>query len=429
MKGFWRGLLLIVVLAVLLVAWWLFGGSGQPVSPAASKVTAATLRDPALVARGKYLTVAGDCAGCHTAQGGQPMAGGGAVATPFGNIPVPNITPDRATGLGDWSFEDFWQTMHSGKGRHGELLYPAFPYTSYTKVTHDDALAIFAYLQSLPAVRRAATPATLEFPYSVRKSLAAWRTLYFRETAFQPDPMHSPQWNRGAYLVQGLGHCNECHAARDSLGGTAQGIHLAGGQIPQQNWYAPDLSMRRNGGLQGWSEQDIVDLLKTGASAKGAAFGPMADVVVKSTQHMTGDDLHAIASYLHSLPARPLAAPETSPFNAAAMVAQGEKVYAQHCADCHGRDGAGKAGIYPALDGNSSVTEPSGINAIRVVLLGGFAPSTVARPRPYSMPPFAQQLSDDEVSAVVSYIRRSWSNKAGVVRPEEVGKYRQTPVD
>jgi mono/diheme cytochrome c family protein len=429
MKWFGRLLLLVVAIVIACVAWWFFGSAGGlPTSPAMSKVAAATLRDPALIARGKYLTTVGDCAGCHTAQGGKPFAGGGSVATPFGNIPVPNITPDRETGMGDWSFEDFWQALHAGKGRHGQLLYPAFSYTSYTKVTNDDALAIFAYLQSLPPVDRSPTPPALEFPYSVRKSLTAWRALYFKQGVFKPDATQSPQWNRGAYLVQGLGHCNECHAARDSLGGTSQDEHLTGGQIPQQNWYAPDLSTQQNGGLHGWSGQDIVDLLKTGQSAKGAAFGPMADVVATSTQHMSDDDLHAVATYLQSLPPRTRPDVQPSLFNAAALVQQGEKVYTQYCADCHGKDGGGVAGVYPPLKGNSSVTEPSGINAIRMVLLGGFAPLTTSQPRPYSMPPFAQQLSDDDVAAVVSYIRHGWTNSASAVKPEEVSKYRQTPV-
>lgn len=431
MKKWLLGLLLPVALLGVLLGW-LFSGHGgepQPASVVSGAVTPATLRDPALIARGRYLSTLGDCAGCHTAQGGAPLAGGGQVATPFGNIPVPNITPDRETGLGSWSFEAFWLALHAGTGRHGELLYPAFPYTSYTKVNRDDALAMFAYLQSLPAVHRANRSPNLEFPYSVRRSVAAWRTLYFRQGEFQPDPGQSAQWNRGAYLVQGLGHCNECHAARDSLGGTPQDEHLTGGQIPQQNWYAPDLSTRQNGGLQGWGEQDIVDLLKTGHSAKGAAFGPMADVVASSTQHMSDVDLRAVATYLGSLPPRPLPAQQKSPFDVAAVVQQGGNVYAKRCADCHGSDGKGVAGIYPPLDGNSSVTEPTGINAIRVVLLGGFAPLTAANPRPYSMPPFAQQLNDDEVAAVVSYIRRGWGNHATMVRPEDVSRYRQTPVD
>ncbi|KAA0070057.1 cytochrome c [Rhodanobacter sp. T12-5] len=430
MKWLRRLSLLIVVLIVLVLGWVLFGRSGrEPTPPGTSKVTATTLHDPALIAKGEYLATVGDCAGCHTAQGGARYAGGRSLATPFGDIPVPNITPDRETGLGDWSFENFWQALHAGKGRHGELLYPAFSYTSYTKVDHDDALAIFAFLQSLPPVHQPAKPTLLKFPYSVRKSLVAWRALYFTEGEFQPDPAQSPQWNRGAYLVQGLGHCNECHAARDSLGGTPPDVHLTGGQIPMQNWYAPDLSTRQNGGLQGWREQDIVDLLKTGQSARGVAFGPMAGVVANSTQHMTDDDLRAIATYLGSLPPRALPVAETQLFNADAIVRGGGKIYAQHCEQCHGKDGNGVAGVYPPLNGNSSVTEPTGINATRMILLGGFAPLTASHPRPYSMPPFAQQLSDVEVSAVASYIRRSWANQASVVRPDDVSKYRHTPID
>lgn len=426
-----RRLWLAVVLLIVLVMLWLLlrPGSDAPMPSAASTVTAASLRAPELIARGEYLTTVGDCSGCHTAQGGIRFAGGRALPTPFGNITAPNITPDRETGLGDWSFEDFWQAMHAGKGRHGQLLYPAFPYTSYTKMHRGDVLAIFAYLQSLPSVHQPAVAPAFKFPYSVRRSLVAWRALYFRGGEYKPDPAQSAQWNRGAYLVEGLGHCNECHAARGSLGGIASGQHLTGGEIPMQDWYAPDLSTQQNGGLQGWGEQDIVDLLKTGQSAKGAAFGPMADVVAGSTQHMTDQDLRAIATYLSALPSR--AAPSRPSRLSApkAVLALGEEIYAKQCADCHGKGGEGVAGVYPPLDGNSTVTEPSGINPTRMVLLGGFAPVTADNPRPYSMPPFAQQLSDSEVSAVVSYIRHAWTNHAAPVRPEQVARYRHTPID
>jgi len=425
----WRGLLVIAVLIVLALAWFWFGGARAPVPRSSSKVSALTLADPALIAKGRYLATVGDCAGCHTAQGGARYAGGRALATPFGDIPVPNITPDRETGLGDWSFEDFWQALHTGKGRHGELLYPAFSYTSYTKVNKDDALAIFAWLQSLAPVHQPGGAPSLAFPYSVRNSLKAWRALYFTEGEFKPDPAQSAEWNRGAYLVQGLGHCNECHAARDSLGGTPQNLHLSGGQMPVQDWYAPDLSTRKNGGLEGWSQQDIIDLLKTGQSARGVAFGPMATVVSGSTQHMIDADLRAVASYLQSLPPRAPATPQETLFDAKGLTELGGKVYAQHCADCHGRLGEGVAGIYPPLDGNSSVTEPTGINATRMVLLGGFAPVTAANQRPYSMPPFAQQLSDEEVAAVVTYLRRSWSNHGSSVRAEQVRASRHTPIE
>lgn len=422
-------LLAVVLLLALLLAWLWFGGSHKPTPRAASKVSTATLADPSLIAKGKYLATVGDCAGCHTAQGGERYAGGRLLATPFGDIPVPNITPDPETGLGEWSFEDFWQALHAGKGRHGELLYPAFSYTSYTKVSHDDALAIYAWLQSLAPVHQPNRTPSLAFPYSLRNSLKVWRALYFHEGEFKSDPAQSAQWNRGAYLVQGLGHCNECHDARDSFGGTAQGVHLAGGQIPVQDWYAPDLSTHKNGGLEGWSEKDIIDLLKTGQSAKGAAFGPMSTVVSGSTQHMTDADLQSIAIYLQSLPPRASVAKQTAMFDTKTLTEQGSKIYAQHCVDCHGKSGDGVAGIYPPLDGNSSVTEPTGINATRMVLLGGFTPVTAANQRPYSMPPFAQKLTDGEVAAVVTYLRRSWSNHATSVRGEQVRDLRHTPLD
>jgi mono/diheme cytochrome c family protein len=425
-----RVLLIVVLLVLALGGWWMFrGGAKQPVSQAASKVDAVALKDPALIAKGEYLATVGDCASCHTQQGGARYAGGRVLPTPFGNIPAPNITPDRETGLGDWSFEDFWQALHSGRGRHGELLYPVFSYTSFTKVTHDDALAMFAYLQSLPPVHQAAKSPALEFPYSVRNSLSAWRALYFHEGEYQLDTSKSAAWNRGAYLVQGLGHCNECHAPRDALGGQQGNGSLAGGQMPSQNWYAPDLSTQTNGGLAGWSEQDIVDLLKTGQSARGTAFGPMAEVVARSTQHMQDDDLRAMATYLQSLPPRAPLAEQKSPLDLRPILAQGAKVYAERCADCHGKDGNGVAGVYPPLNGNSSVNEPTGINATRVVLLGGFAPVTAGNSRPYSMPPFAQQLSDSDVAAVVTYIRQTWSNKASVVLERDVIQNRHTPID
>ena len=426
-----RRVIAIVILALLaLSGWWLFRTQArQPVSPSASEVTEATLKDPALIAKGEYLATVGDCASCHTERGGVRYAGGRVLPTPFGNIPAPNITPDRDTGLGGWSFEDFWQALHSGMGRHGELLYPVFSYTSFTKVTRDDALAIFAYLQSLPATKQAAKPLGLGFPYSVRNSLKAWRALYFQEGEYQPDTSKSDEWNRGAYLVQGLGHCNECHAPRDSLGGSQNKPSLAGGQIPSQNWYAPDLSTQANGGLQGWSKQDIIDLLKTGQSARGTAFGPMAEVVRQSTQHMRDEDLRAMATYLQSLPPRVAVEEQKSPLDTRPILAQGAKVYMERCADCHGKDGNGVAGVYPPLNGNSSVNEPSGINAIRVVLLGGFPPVTKGNPRPYSMPPFAQQLSDSDVAAVVTYIRQSWSNHASLVMERDVVKNRHTPID
>ena len=421
------GLAIVVLLVVAIVATWMHRIDSSP--SAESALSAEALKDPALIAQGKYLVIAGDCAGCHTAQGGQPYAGGVVLPTPFGNIVSTNLTPDHATGLGDWRFDDFWRALHHGQGRQGEWLYPVFSYTSYTKVTRDDAQAMFAYLQSLPAVHQPSQPLGLEFPYNVRSGLAAWRALYFHEGVYQPDPRKSAQWNRGAYLVQGLGHCNECHAARDAFGGSVDNQSLTGGQIPSQNWYAPDLSTKAHGGLQGWTQQDIVDLLKNGQSNKGSAFGPMAEVVYLSTQYLSDDDLHAIASYLDALPPRPQPVLAKSALDSTALAQHGSAIYADRCAACHGNNGQGVAGVYPPLDGNSSVNEPTGINATRVVVLGGFPPVTQGNRRPYSMPPFAQQLTDAEIAAVVTYIRQAWSNHAPAVLERDVSKYRHTPIE
>ena len=423
---------LLLTLAVVIAAafiWRHVEHADQPPPSAAQQdAEAAALHDPVRIAQGKYLATIGDCAACHTAQGGVRYAGGRSLSTPFGDVPAPNLTPDPDTGLGQWTFDHFWQALHDGKGRHGELLYPVFSYTSFTRVTRSDALAIFAYLKSLPPAKQEATPLGLKFPYSVRSSLLAWRALYFKPGVFQPDTQKSAVWNRGAYLVEGLGHCNECHAPRNALGATATNGQLTGGRIQQAHWYAPDLSTQRGGGLDGWSTQDIVDLLKRGQSAKGAAFGPMAEVVHNSTQYITDTDLQAMATYLESLP--PRAVPATTPATAiAASHAQGAALYDKQCAQCHGSDGNGVAGIYPPLDGNTSVNEPTGINAIRSVVLGGFPPVTAGNPQPYSMPPFARQLTDADIAAVVNYIRQSWSNRAATVSVGQVGNLRHAPVD
>lgn len=426
----WLAVLVLALVLAMLGGWWWMASqrTDQVATPEVGALSAAALADPALVARGAYLAAAGDCAGCHSVRGGPPYAGGRSIPTPFGTISGPNLTPDAATGIGHWSFADFWRALHHGQRKDGQWLYPAFPFTSYTKVTPEDARAIFAYLRSLAPVRRETDAAKLSFPYNLRSTLAVWRARYFQPGVFQPDSQQSAAWNRGAYLVQGLGHCNECHAPRNAWGATI-GAWLSGGEIPRQDWYAPDLSMQANGGLQGWTTGDVVELLKTGHAAKGAAFGPMADVVADSTQYLGDADLDAIATYLASLPPREARQAPRSAFNVKRITAAGEKVYRQHCADCHGDDGRGVAGIYPPLDGNSAVTEPTGINAVRTVLLGGFPPVTAGNPRPYSMPPYAQQLDDSDVALVVSYIRQAWGNQGSIVRPEQVSKYRHTPID
>lgn len=376
----------------------------------------------AQVARGAYLARAGNCATCHTERGGQPYAGGRALATPFGTVFSTNLTPDADTGLGNWSAEAFWRALHNGRSRDGRLLYPVFPYPNYTQVTRADADALYAYLRSLPPVKAPNRAHELAFPFSTQPALAVWRALYFRPAEHRDDAARSAQWNRGAYLVRGLGHCAACHEARNLLG-ASQGLELAGGLMPLQNWYAPSLRDPHEAGVADWSEQDIVSLLRTGLSPRGSVLGPMADVVYRSTQHLSEEDLRAMAVFLKTLP--PPAPSRATPVRAtSARLAQGEALYARHCATCHGDLGEGVAGIYPALAGNRALRMSEPANVIRVIAKGGFLPATQGNPRPFGMPPFAHLLSDDEIAAVASYVRESWGNGGGVVEPQVVSRLR-----
>jgi mono/diheme cytochrome c family protein len=385
------------------------------------------------VLRGQYLARAGDCMACHTVRGGAPYAGGRTIATPFGDIYSPNITPDAATGIGSWNANDFWRALHHGKSKDGSFLYPAFPYTNYTKVTRADSDALYAYFQTLPAVQQPNRPHALRFPYNQRLLLAGWRALYFRPGVYAPDTAQSVEWNRGAYLVQGLGHCSACHSNRNVLGATDTKAELGGGMIPVLNWYAPSLTSDAETGLGGWDTQHIADLLKTGVSARSTVFGPMAEVVRESLQHMSDADIHAMAGYLKSLPQTGVAEAsggvQTLGQNAEQVLKLGANLYEKHCAECHKAGGEGVPPAYPPLAGNRAITMPSAINSIRMVLNGGFPPSTEGNPRPYGMPPFGTEMSDAEVAAVVSYIRSSWGNKRALVSEVEVTRSRAVPLD
>lgn len=399
-----------------------------PAAPAAK-------REPKLevIIRGQYLTAAGDCYACHTVRGGQEYAGGLEMPTPFGRLYTPNITPDRETGIGSWSADDFWGALHDGKSKDGSYLYPAFPYTNYTKVTREDSDAIYAYLMSVKPVKQKSRPHEMGFPYNQRELMAGWRTLYFTAGEFKEDPKQSKEWNRGAYLVEGLGHCNACHATRNMLGAIAKEDDYSGGLIPLQNWYAPSLTSSRETGLGDWEQKDIVDLLRTGVSARGAVFGPMAAVVQHSLQEMSMVDLTAMATYLKAQSEK--AAPEPLLHSGppagltAAMMIAGAKVYKDHCESCHQPNGEGVPRIYPPLANNQSITMRNAINPIRIVLNGGFPPSTEGNPRPYGMPPFYQDLNDEQVAAVVTYIRQSWGNRAQPTWQVEVERSRGVPVD
>jgi len=421
--------LALLALVLLIAAAWIWrAGAGDDAVP--PPTASAALPAAERIARGAYLARAGDCATCHTARGGLAYAGGRALQTPFGSVVSPNITPDRETGIGMWSADDFWRALHNGKSKDGRLLYPAFPYTNYTRVTRDDADALYAYLQSLPAVKQANQPHQLRFPYNLQASLLVWRALYFQPAVFRADGRQSADWNRGAYLVQGLGHCSACHSARNPLG-ASEGEALAGGEIPMQGWYAPSLNANAEAGLGEWLPSHITALLKTGVSPRATVFGPMAEVVRESLQYLSDSDIKAMAVYLKALPSDQRKSDferDKSP-QAVAFLEAGAKLYKQHCADCHGDAGGGLAPGYPPLGGNRALTMEQAVNPIRIVLNGGFAPGTAANPRPYSMPPFGHVLNDTEVAQVVSYLRSAWGNNAPPIDSTDVNRYRAIPLE
>jgi mono/diheme cytochrome c family protein len=387
---------------------------------------------PADIARGEYLARAGDCIACHTVPAGKLFGGGRPMDTPFGTLFTPNISSDKETGIGKWRAAEFYEMMHTGKSRTGELLYPAMPFASYTKVTRADSDAIYAYLQSTPPIRQPNRAHELRFPFNQRELLRGWRLLYLRVGEYKPDTTQSVEWNRGAYLVEGLGHCTMCHTAINALGGNSPSKRFEGGLIPVQNWYAPSLTSNKEAGLGDWSIEDISGLLQAGISNRGAVYGPMAEVVYDSFQYLSDDDIRAVAVYLKTLPAR---SGETVTTSSPAVTEEknrlfplGKKIYDAQCALCHATQGQGKLPDFPPLANNQSIQMTSSVNPIRMVLNGGYPPGTMKNPKPYGMPPFAQSLSDEEVAAVVTYIRTAWGNHGTPVSGKDVNELRSLPL-
>jgi mono/diheme cytochrome c family protein len=420
--------IVLVVLAMIGIAVWIAIHPGylpQHKTTVAEKPPPDALTQA--INRGEYLARAGDCVACHTEPTGKPFAGGRAMPTPFGNIYVPNITPDDETGIGLWTADDFYRMMHTGISRDGSLLYPAMPFASYTKVTREDCDAIFAYLQSIAPVKQKNRPHELRFPYNKRELLAGWRALYFREGEYEPVAGQSAQWNRGAYLVQGLGHCSMCHTQVNALGGSSESKAFEGGMIPNQNWYAPSLTSNREAGLGDWSLREIMDVLQVGISARGTTYGPMAEVVYNSLQYMTDEDTEAMAVYLKGLPQRDAEPPPPSSARLVqpSVMEAGRRTYEKQCAVCHGDEGKGFPPSLPPLAGNQSITMASPVNSIRMVLNGGYAPGTRKNPRPHGMPPFAHILDDEQAAAVVTYIRVAWNNTGTPVTPAQVNELRK----
>lgn len=429
MKRLLQGLALLLALAALLAGGTLWLDGEQPLQDSAPATVT-----PELLERGRVLALAGNCAACHTARGGAPYAGGRAIGTPFGNVYAGNLTPDAATGLGRWTPAHFWRALHHGQGADGRRLVPAFPYTEFTRITRADSDALFAWLRTLPAVQQPVPAHELRWPYGTPLALAAWRLAFFRAAEFVPDAAQSAEWNRGAYLVNGAGHCVACHGGRNALGGTAD-AGFGGGLIPTRNWYAPAFTRAGEASVAGWPVEDVVSLLRTGAvpgkPAGARVMGPMAEVVMRSTQHLPVADLRAMAVYLKSLPQQPdpPPLPLREPGLAAQRVQQGAALYRDHCAACHGDAGEGgqlPSGEWaaPALAGNRLVTQEPAANLVRAIALGGFGAATQARPRPFGMPPFVHVLSEGQMADVATFLRRSWGAQASPVDPLDVARWR-----
>ena len=383
-----------------------------------------------LLERGKYVAQLGDCIACHTAKGGALMAGGLELKTPMGTIYSSNITPDVDTGIGQYSFEQFDRAMREGVTPAGLNLYPAMPYPSYAKMSEDDMRALYAYLlHEVPAVKLTNLEADMGFPFNQRWGLALWNWAFVDNQPFTPDPAKTEPLNRGAYLVQGLGHCGSCHTPRGmafqekamSDAGSSGKHYLAGETV--EEWRA--LSLRNL-----WTVEDTVQLLKTGQNRFATVSGNMADVIHHSTQHFTDADLTAIASYLKSLPPGkddlPMPAvasvPAVAPDNL--FSTRGGLGYTQFCADCHRPDGGGVKGMFPPLNGNPGITAANPTSLLHITLTGWKTAETAAHPRVYTMPGFAR-LADDEIAEILSFIRTSWGNDAPGITTAQVTRMRK----
>lgn len=385
------------------------------------EVAAQELPSAETIAHGQALTIAGDCASCHTADPAKPFAGGKRIDTPFGAVYSANLTPDLDTGIGRWSDDDFRRALREGVSPTGSHYYPAFPYPYFTKLTRQDLAAIRAYLETLTPVRNSAPPPTLRWPLNYRVVMRAWDWLFFRPGIFQPDQLKSTEWNRGGYLVNGLGHCGACHTPKNVFGGDRHGHTFGGGLV--DGWFAPRLDDAERSGLKSWSVDDIVEYLASGRNGRSHADGPMAEVVVASTSLMSDADVHAIAVYLKDLPAGVAEPNVLQP--TPAQLADGEKVYKSACIACHEADGSGAPRIYPPLPGNAGLQSAIPDSTLRIILDGAQTVTTPRAPNTGSMPAYAEKLSDQQIADVATYIRNSWGNSASAVTGSQVEKARK----
>ncbi len=383
-----------------------------------------------LVTRGKYLTQAADCEVCHTTEGGQPFAGGRAFATPFGVLYSPNITADRETGIGGWTDEDFIRAVHAGVAKDGERLYPAFPYESYTLLADDDVRAIKAYLFSLPVAHAALPPNSLKFPFNQRWLMGIWSAIYNPDQRFRPLEDRSPEWNRGAYLVEGLGHCGDCHTPRN-LAQALDNRHKFEGTVIG-GWRAYNITPDLVSGVGAWSDEELIEYLRDGHARKhGSAGGPMAEVADVSLSNLAASDLRAMVAYLRSIPAirtRDLPVPRENPASdlpkrlEVGVDPRGKQIFEGACASCHGWSGVSLLTSYATLTGDRAVNDASAINVAQIVLTGEHrrTPDGVLM-----MPAFGAAYSDTEIAAVANYVTARFGTAPSHLRPEDIAEYRR----
>jgi mono/diheme cytochrome c family protein len=381
------------------------------------------LQDFSTVQRGKYLATVSDCLACHTVPDtGKPFAGGRPIETPFGNVVSANITPDAKTGIGSWTDAQFENAVRRGVRPDGSRLYPAMPYPYYTKLTHDDVMAIRAYLSTVPAVENRVVSNQLPFPLNIRLGMRAWNVLFFDDGVFKPRADKSEQWNRGAYLVTGASHCGACHTPKNILGGDKTSKTLHGGWI--QGWFAPNITSDVAKGVGAWSLEDIVTFLRTGHNNITTATGPMAELIEISTQNFTQSDLEAVAAYLKDVDGNKETTRSALPSDDPHMQA-GQAIYRDVCSACHALDGKGVPNLFPSLAQSPVVRADDPGSAIRIVLRGARSVATAAEPTAPGMPSFGWQLKDDQAAAVLTYIRNSWGSAAPAVSADQVRDARE----
>jgi len=415
-----------LALALGMASFAFVNASGQAVSASTSAAQPPqTSASAPQIDRGRYLAALGDCIACHTPAGATPYSGGRPVPTPFGTVLSANLTPDDATGIGRYTPDTFYRALHEGLDREGRHLYPAFPYTNYAKVTREDTDAIYAYLRSLKSVSHAVDRNQLRFPFNIRGLMSVWNALFFKQRdPFVANAAKPADWNRGAYLVEGLGHCQACHTPRNFMGGSKTGQAFRGGTF--DTWFAPDITSNTRIGIGAWQREELLDFLRAGLNSHTAASGEMGEVVGYSTSQMNDADLSAVAVYLADQTASPM--PDISPVNGAQMQ-QGRAIWQDACAACHREEANGVPGYFPPLKGDPNLRQGDPTTVIHYILAGARHTPTAKAPTPLSMPAFAWKLDDAQIAAVATYARNSWGNAAAAATASQVADLRRRVID